>query len=231
MPYKGWLTLFFADLLLELLAITNDWYSIRFFTKPLLIAVLGVWFLFCSAKMGTLRYLIAMALLLSWMGDVFLLMEKQSDSYFLLGLGSFLMAHIVYILFFLRVRKKESITKKWSVPLIAGIGGYSLLLFLLLLPHLAQLKIPVAAYAITISVMLIAATHALAGGGTRYWFMAGALLFVVSDSLLATARFYHSFTGSDLLIMLTYALAQFSLATGAILYLRSRTLPASGKPI
>jgi uncharacterized membrane protein YhhN len=46
----------------------------------------------------------------------------------------------------------------------------------------------------------------------------GAVLFVISDSMLAINKFYQPFNGAGLLIMLTYGLAQFFIIRGAILY-------------
>ena len=48
--------------------------------------------------------------------------------------------------------------------------------------------------------------------------MTGALLFVISDSLLAINKFYQPFSIADNLIMLTYGFAQFYIVTGAADY-------------
>ena len=50
--------------------------------------------------------------------------------------------------------------------------------------------------------------------------MAGALLFVISDSVLAINKFYHPFEIAGIIIMLTYGLAQFFIAEGAIQYIQ-----------
>ena len=50
--------------------------------------------------------------------------------------------------------------------------------------------------------------------------MIGALLFLISDSVLAINKFYLSFEWSGIIIMLTYGLAQFFIALGAIDYVR-----------
>ena len=51
--------------------------------------------------------------------------------------------------------------------------------------------------------------------------MAGAFLFVVSDSVLAINKFYQSFEAAGIIIMLTYALAQLFIIKGATRYIRS----------
>lgn len=50
--------------------------------------------------------------------------------------------------------------------------------------------------------------------------MIGALLFVLSNSTLAINKFYNSFSGAGILIMLTYGIAQLLIVQGAIGYLR-----------
>jgi uncharacterized membrane protein YhhN len=51
----------------------------------------------------------------------------------------------------------------------------------------------------------------------------GALLFVISDSLLAINKFYQDIPLAGVLIMLTYGLAQLFIMEGAISYIRSAT--------
>ncbi|HEX2616190.1 MAG TPA: lysoplasmalogenase family protein, partial [Flavobacteriales bacterium] len=52
-----------------------------------------------------------------------------------------------------------------------------------------------------------------------FWLVfAGAVVFVTSDSLLATDRFIRPYTWSPIAIMVTYALAQFLIASGSLLH-------------
>jgi uncharacterized membrane protein YhhN len=228
MNSKGWLYLFFADFLLELVAIANDWVSIRFFTKPLLVAVLAVWFLFSSQGSVALRYYIVAALFFSWMGDVFLLMEEKNPVYFMPGLGSFLLAHIIYILFFLRVRNRQQNKKGWNVFVITAVSAYSAALFFFLQPYLGALKIPVLSYAIVLSFMFICAVHAFSTPNKKaaYGCITGAALFVVSDSILSIQKFYHPWPASGIAIMITYGLAQFAIANGSLQYLANTKGPS-----
>src|SRR5260221_14796935 len=101
MNSRFWCYLFFADLLAEITAIALQWNNIRFFTKPLLVIILFTWFITSSAKLSPLRYYVAVALFFSCLGDIFLLMEAKGAYWFMAGLGSFLLAHSMYILFFL----------------------------------------------------------------------------------------------------------------------------------
>ena len=49
----------------------------------------------------------------------------------------------------------------------------------------------------------------------------GAILFVVSDSLLAFNKFFAAFNNAGLIIMLTYGLAQLFITEGAVKYINS----------
>ena len=84
---------------------------------------------------------------------------------------------------------------------------------------LGALLIPVAAYALTISAML---WRALARVGepdiarASAWLAAvGALLFVISDSLIGINRFVMPFEAAKYAIIITYWLGQFGIAASA----------------
>ena len=86
-----------------------------------------------------------------------------------------------------------------------------------LYPYLGELKMPVTLYALVLGGMLLAVVHAFPRLYARPGVicLAGALLFVISDSLLAINKFYMGFPMAGLAIMFTYAFAQYMLATGA----------------
>jgi uncharacterized membrane protein YhhN len=51
-----------------------------------------------------------------------------------------------------------------------------------------------------------------------YWIvLAGAILFVLSDSGIAFSKFIHPFSGTSLLIMSTYVAAQYLIVAGFIM--------------
>jgi uncharacterized membrane protein YhhN len=221
MNSKYWYYLFFADLLAELTAIAKGWNELRLFTKPMLMIILFAWFISASIKFSPLRHYIAAALFFSWLGDVFLLVEEKNPWSFIAGLGSFLVAHIMYILFFLRLRDKQFPQKPWNLFVVAGVMTYAATLFIFLYPHIGDLKVPVAVYALAISVMLITATHAFNNYNRKAerLCVSGAVLFVISDSLLSVNKFYTAFPAADICIMLSYALAQFAITKGSLQYL------------
>lgn len=89
-------------------------------------------------------------------------------------------------------------------------------------PYLDNLKLPVRIYGAIISFMLLLAMHMLfiKDKTAGCMMMMGALLFVISDSVLAVNKFYLSFEWSGIIIMLTYGLAQLFIALGAISYVK-----------
>jgi uncharacterized membrane protein YhhN len=220
MNSKYWTYLFVADLLAELTAIAFEWNNIRFITKPLLLIILFAWFITSSKKYLPLRYYIAAALFFSWLGDIFLLNENVSYG-FIAGLAGFLIAHIMYILFFLRLRAKQLSPKPWNVFIIAAVIVYASALFNFLYPHIGNLKIPVAVYALAISAMLVTAVHAFKHCNDKAASncISGAVLFIMSDSLLAVNKFYAALPAAEIFIMLSYSLAQFAITKGSLQYL------------
>ncbi|MEO5682859.1 MAG: lysoplasmalogenase [Chitinophagaceae bacterium] len=221
MTGNTWAYLFLADLLAELVAIATGWHTIRLFTKPLLAIILFAGFMLSSIQFLPLRYYIAAALFFSWLGDVFLLPQMKGNDWFMAGLGSFLLAHAMYILFFLRVRGRQQHPVAYKGYLVILLIIYAIGLFVFLYPYIENLRWPVALYAITIIAMLVTAIHAFKNNtlqAARYC-ITGAALFVVSDSLLALNKFYQVFPGANIAIMLTYGLAQVALTKGSLQYL------------
>jgi uncharacterized membrane protein YhhN len=101
---------------------------------------------------------------------------------------------------------------------------YYAALITFLSPHLGDMKLPVLIYGIVISVMFMLAMHMLfiKNKSAGQWMMTGALMFVISDSVLAINRFYQSFEMAGAIIMLTYGLAQLFITEGAIQYIRKQ---------
>lgn len=193
--------------------------TIQFICKPLIIpAIIG----FFSSQVhkiveGFNRWIVA-ALIFSLFGDILLMFQQDNSLFFLLGLSAFLLAHIFYIIFFHQVRVKENIKSNIWLAVIVVIYYTALIVFLF--PYLGAMTLPVCIYGIVISFMFMLAMHMLfikikTGG---IWMMVGALLFIISDSILAINKFYQPFSIADILIMLTYGFAQFFIVTGAAEY-------------
>jgi uncharacterized membrane protein YhhN len=215
-----WLILFFLAVAGDM--VTLQWQDDvwRTIFKPLLIPLLLIYFLYSTkAVPSPLKKWIVFALLFSWAGDVLLIFEGRDSIFFLLGLSAFLLAHIFYIIFFHFLRIRDGIPgKAWL--LIAVVIYYGALISILS-PHLGAMKLPVRIYGVVISFMLMLALHMLFIKNKRAgWLLAaGAVLFVASDSMLAINKFMVPFDGAAVLIMLSYAFAQFCIVQGATNYI------------
>jgi uncharacterized membrane protein YhhN len=206
---------FFLALDIALVALEKDHW--RFFSKFFLMPLLAAYFLYAVREKAISKWIVG-ALLFSWLGDILLQFESSSSSFFLAGLGSFLLAHIFYILFFHQLRTREQLVSRWW--LIIPVAGYYFGLIVLLSPHLGDMKLPVRVYGLVISLMLLLALHCLfmTDRITGRILATGALFFVISDSVLAINKFYAPFTGAGIVVMTTYGLAQALLVAGAARY-------------
>lgn len=213
--------LFFVALLMHLAAIYFDNNSIERITKPLLVILLVIYFIWATKGIGSkLKKWILFALFFSWAGDVLLLFVADNPNFFLAGLVSFLITHIFYIIFFHLIRVHQDVKPKPF--LLIPVLVYYVALITFLSSHLGDMKLPVRIYGVVICFMLMLALHMLyiKNKNAGLLMMIGALLFVLSDSTLAINKFYNSFNGAGILIMLTYGIAQLLIVQGAIGYLR-----------
>lgn len=219
---KWWLLIFLIDLLAELAAIQGNLQSMRWLTKPLLLLLLIAFVLVQSYSSVKRKWILLAALLFSWMGDLFLLFDSNGSQFFIFGLLSFLTAHIFYIIIFAQLKKLQHPTRKWNPIIFLLLLLYSGSLFLLLYPNLGALKFPVIVYATVLSSMFLVAYHAFDWNKKDgKLILPGALLFVISDSLLALNKFYQAFEYAGLFIMLTYGLAQLLIVAGLTKCMRS----------
>lgn len=198
--YLFFLVLFFADLLFIFKEENNP----RFFTKNLLMPILLLAYI-SETQFQNIRIdrIFILGLIFSFLGDFFLLLKSG----FLLGLGGFLLAHIFYIISFKNRSKRK-------VPAIIAVFLLLYLLSLLsfLFPFLNEMKIPVIIYGITISVMLYFSMKT-----AEKLLILGALFFVISDSILSVNLFVKNTLYFNLLVMITYVLAQFLLVKGIVM--------------
>jgi uncharacterized membrane protein YhhN len=155
-----------------------------------------------------------LALTFSLVGDVLLMFDHVSINYFLTGLISFLLAHVFYILVFLE--KKNSLKK--SISFITILIIYAFGLFYVLKDGLGNMLIPVIIYILVILAMVIAASLRKENVPNISYnlVLIGALFFIISDSIIAVNKFYGKVPYEHLLIMSTYALAQYCIVMGVL---------------
>lgn len=127
--------------------------------------------------------------------------------WFLPGLITFFIGHILYIIAFRHIWQRK--TPKWAGFLLLL---YSALMVISLVGNQIKMGETILAFAILayITVILIMGWHAIA---TRLPFaIIGAILFIISDSILAIDRFIEPLPYRDALVMTTYYTAQFMIA-------------------
>jgi len=196
--------LFAAAAVSAQLAIAAEWEERRhpafYLLKPLTtVLILAAALSLTPASADGYRLWVLIALALSMLGDICLMFE--GDGWFMGGLGSFLLAHVGFIVAFLK-----GVSLAWPpawtlLPLAYGLG-----LCAWLLPRAGALRIPVALYCLVLLGMTLAAALRLQtlGGRPALLAVAGALLFVVSDSALALRKFAGPYRGAQALILSTY---------------------------
>jgi uncharacterized membrane protein YhhN len=189
-------------------------------TKALLMPLLLVMFLTSpESKLLRSRWLVVGALAFSWAGD--LLLTQSGELWFMLGIGTFLLAQVSYSVVFVRCTGKFN-----EVPLIkrrpAVMLAYMLFgiwVFMMLRPELGPMELPVLVYCIAILVMGITAANRFGQVGTgSFWLVwAGSTLFITSDNILAFNKFSDPIPLADeLWVMLTYVAAQFLIVRGLL---------------
>jgi uncharacterized membrane protein YhhN len=166
---------------------------------------------------NNLHRIMLAGLFFSWGGDIFLEFTGRDGFFFILGLGSFLMAHIMYFsVFFLTPGENVIFNKRiyLLIPLI--IYGAGLLYYLY--GDLGNMRIPVVLYAIVILTMIAGALNRLekVNKTSYYLVLSGAILFVISDSAIAVNKFSRPFESSGIVVMSTYIMAQYLIITGYI---------------
>ncbi len=196
--------------------------------KPFLMPVLIYWYWKETKAAGHIHKIILGSLFFSWWGDIFLMPGiLKTDINFLLGLGSFLIAHLMYIVAFLRTNiEAKSILK--SKPYLVlpfawfGIGLISLL-FKQNVPGFSEMTIPVIVYSAVIILMVIAAIgrYGKVNPTSYKWVLIGALSFMISDAVIALSRFTVVFEDNmslaRVIIMPLYAVGQSLIVKGCAL--------------
>lgn len=195
----------------------------RFVTKPLLMPLLMLGYYLEVKPLNIFSSILLWGLFFSWLGDVLLMMESFSGSFFIGGLLSFLTAHLMYITYFARTKSPHPAYLKSRPVMLLAVLAYIIELMYILWPHLGGMKIPVMVYGIVIGTMLGFALWQIGKLDSKaaLLFTAGAVLFVVSDSLLAINKFRSAFPNAGVFIMLSYCLAQYFLARGSARHLEA----------
>ena len=211
--------LYWLAVIADLIIVYKEYSSPRYFSKPILMILLML--AYYSETRGKFSFgkILLGGLFFSWLGDVFLL----NDKYFIVGLICFLITHLIYISYFIKVNPKAKGLLQFQPLIGLPVAVYLFLLMMLLWPFLDKLRIPVLVYGVVICFMLICAIN-------LYWktdrdsavlFFNGALQFLISDSLLSVHKFVYPFAALPIAVMITYSSAQFLIVLASIYHIRS----------
>ena len=200
----------------EIISIIGDFQTHYFFKPAIMPMLIGFYFTSTEIRNGTF----IRALLFCWAGDVLLMFAQIDQLYFMLGLIAFLIGHLFYIFSFRQFvwEHEGNLLPTQKVRLVfpvllAGTG-----LMVILYPVLGAMKAPVMFYSIVL--MLMVSYAILRIGRTNKvsfnWVLFGALLFMISDSILAINKFHSPFSWASIAIMVTYIAAQFMFVKGVL---------------
>lgn len=204
----------------ELLAIAADIEYLHLASKPLIMITLACYYWF-STERSNPSTIVLLALAFSFLGDTILLFEQLDPLYFVMGLASFLLAHLFYIFAYRQHRNKEVTTAlqgvqrtRFAFPIILAVSG----LIVILYPRLGAFRIPVIVYSFVIVIMVLSALFRYGRTSSQSFRLVfgGALLFMISDALLAINKFLQPLPYAAFLIMITYVIAQLMIIKGLL---------------
>ena len=154
--------------------------------------------------------LFAVALLFSAAGDA--LLGSDGERWFVPGLAAFLTTHLLYATIFLRDPRLPRTPLRGGRKFAAvAIPLFAIVYAAFLFPRLGALAVPVVGYIAAIVAMAVIALRVAAVSVPI-----GAIMFMVSDSLLAFDKFVSSEAWIGPLIWITYAAAQLLIVYGLI---------------
>lgn len=156
-------------------------------------------------------------LAVSALGDYFLALEGEQT--FLLGLGSFLLGHIGYVILFLPIGRPAALPLgvAGAAVLLVAVTAFAFYVARAILPRVeAGMKGPVIAYIAVIFAMGITAT-----AFNSLLIVIGAVLFMISDALIAYEKFVLGYTAAARQLIgpavwVTYYGAQLALMFGVL---------------
>lgn len=202
----------------EIISIFGGFQAHYFFKPAIVFALMGYYVLTADQRNNTFLT----GLFFGWIGDVLLMFTDRGEIFFIFGLVAFLIGHLFYIFSFRQLTwdRESNLLPTQKVRYIFPILLVGTGLMVILYPNLGDMKMPVMVYDIVI--MLMASYALLRVGRTSQssfgFVLTGALLFMVSDSLLAINKFYSPFYMASIGIMGTYIAAQFMLVRGVLIH-------------
>lgn len=180
-------------------------YHFSFVIKALPIFVLFYW---VNMRLkGHSQLFMVLALFFCLGGDIAL--DLNTESSFAIGLFLFLTGHVFYMIFyFLNARRTfNGFLRMFILLLYTGIMAF------LILPKTGDMMLPVAIYLVIITLMGISAGFFY---GVTTSVFTGAIIFIISDSIIAVDRFLVDIPQQTVYVMITYYLGQLLMVAGVL---------------
>lgn len=215
---------FFIALLLafiDLLATNYNWARVNYFSRPGVLIVLIVW-MWVAAGAGYPVYLFLLGLFFFLFDEILLLLPRAHP---FLGLLSLLLAFLCYTWGFNYRNFPVTLATPFLIVLVALPAAqlYRRNLKSLTDEEKKRSLWLFSLYFIALSLMALSAMQTLVQPEWRWltipsWLVSiGAILFFISEGLRAPNRILSPITRSELLVKITYHLAQLSITLGVIL--------------
>lgn len=203
-----------------------DWLAVgfnhtrwRYFTKPAPMLALIIGFTLASEWKGISAWF-GIGLVWSLMGDIFLMFPP---SFFPVGLAFFLLAHITYIIGF----NQTVLMPTWhlifpflALSIVDAFGYRRLRRSILCWPRGRWMRYPVLIYVVMISLMVFSALLTWLKPDwppqAAVLVSLGALLFYISDTVLAFNRICDPIRFGRVIVITTYHLGQIALIAGVL---------------
>jgi uncharacterized membrane protein YhhN len=232
--------LFFALALIEFYAefVVNR--ELIFFTKPLLMPLLALYFFFSiEGSRNKVHNWILAALFFSWIGDVSLMMTPETEQdvslmgiaknkyYFFIGLIAFFVGHVFYISVYLTHIKEGTFSlfrqsKLYFTPILIHTVAMLAIVVPAVFndPEKSIATVPVIFYAMMLASMVGFALNRYNNTNMASFksVLIGSVLFLISDSLIALNFLVMnaSIPHGSLMIITTYVAAQFLIVDGVL---------------
>lgn len=205
---------------LEALALWKYWHRLEYIAKPAVMVVLFIWLLTSVGMNGALIWF-GLGILFSLLGDVLLMISL--DRMFLPGLVAFLLAHVAYVIGF---NIPLPLFSAWSLifAFMVGLGGTRIIRRIvdsLASSGNVRMRTPILIYSLVISLMLLSAMMKLTditwSASASALVSLGALLFYLSDIVLAWNKFVAPIQHGRIYNIGLYHLGQITLIAGVIM--------------
>ena len=195
-----------AAVVFMLVKIFAPGFTLSFAIKVIPALCLALAILFASPMKTSQRMVMLAGALFCGAGDVILDIDRVR--LFVPGLAAFLLGHVGFLTLFWMRRIPKNPRRAWTIPVLI----FAMAMAIVLIPKLGSLLVPVLAYLVVITLMTVLAIVS----DVRPMAAVGAFVFMISDALLALAKFVLEGQPSPHFTILVYFVGLFLLGFGVL---------------